>query len=321
MVVGADPGKGSSTPRAPGVKVLITGRTGQLARCLIERGADQPGIDLEAVGRPELDLERPGSATDVVRSLRPDVIINTAAYTAVDQAEDEPERVFQVNAVAAGELAEAAEQIGSRIVQISTDYVFDGRSTVPYRPDEPAAPINVYGHSKLNGETRVRAATKDHLIVRTSWLVSPYGKNFVRTMLRMANEQDIVRIVADQWGNPTSALDLADCLLTILTAWREEDQLGLGRIYHIANAGAASWAELAKAIFTQASGAGHPAAKVFAISTADWPGKADRPMKSCLDSSAFELEFGCRMQPWQVAVRATVELCLLSERRDTLSRR
>lgn len=171
------------------MKVLVTGREGQVVRALLERGADVPGLELIAVGRPELDLAEPGNATEVVRRITPDVVVSAAAYTAVDQAEDEPELANRVNGEAPGELAAAAREIGAPIIHLSTDYVF-GSKAEPYREDDPVGPIGAYGRSKLLGEERVRAENPDHLILRTAWVYSPWGKNFVKTMLALARDRD-----------------------------------------------------------------------------------------------------------------------------------
>jgi dTDP-4-dehydrorhamnose reductase len=280
------------------VKVLVTGRNGQLVQSLLERAA---GTDFEliALGRPELDLEQPGSAADAVRRLAPDVVISAAAYTAVDQAEDDPERAHRVNGVAPGELAEAAREVGARIIHISTDYVFDGRSPEPYQPGDRTNPLGVYGRSKLEGEERVRAATPDHLIVRTAWVYSPFGKNFLKTMMTVAQSRDVLTVVGDQRGNPTSALDIADGLLAVLARWAKGGAAGLGETHHLAGTGAASWAEFAQTIFAECARLGLPHASVTPIRTEDWPTRAVRPVCSMLDTSGFLRTFGFSMPEWQ----------------------
>lgn len=259
------------------------------------------------VGKSDLDLEIAGSAAQAVRSSAPDVIINTAAYTAVDQAEDEPERAFRINAEAVGELATAARDVGARLIHVSTDYVFDGRSPEPYREDAPAAPLGVYGRSKLAGEKAVREALADHIIVRTAWVYSPFGRNFVKTMLSTARGRDELSVVADQRGNPTSALDLADALIHILDHWTGDDDMGLGRTYHVAGSGEASWFDLAQQVFADAARLGLPSAIVNPIRTADWPTRAERPPYSLLDSSRFAADFGHRLPDWRTSTTAVVE--------------
>ena len=288
------------------MKALVTGRHGQLARSLGERSANHPSIELEFAGRPEIDLAVEGSAAAAIARLRPNVVINAAAYTAVDQAEDEPELAMRINAQGAREVAEAADSIGAPIIQVSTDYVFDGTSERAYREDDETGPISVYGASKLRGEEAAREANPRHLIVRTSWVVSPFGRNFVRTMVEAARSREVLNVVDDQRGRPTSALDLADALLAILDRWAAGDMVGQGRTYHVANAGEASWFELAREIMDECRRIGAPAAEVWPIASSEWPTKAERPRNSVLDCSRFEEEFRWEMPDWRPSVRAIV---------------
>ena len=285
----------------------MTGREGQLVRSLAERAASHPWLDLVAAGRPEFDLEQPDSIASVIAAAEPDVVINAAAYTAVDQAEDEPERAMRINGTAAGEIAAAARSAGACVIQVSTDYVFDGGSPVPYDEDAPTGPVGVYGRSKLDGEERVRAADPDHAIIRTAWVYSPFGKNFVKTMMAAAHTRDAVIVVDDQHGNPTSALDLADGLLVILDALRRGDRSGLGQTYHLAGAGEASWYDFACAIFAECARLGLASAAVRRATTADWPTKAVRPANSRLACDRFARQFGYRMPDWRSSVRDVVE--------------
>jgi dTDP-4-dehydrorhamnose reductase len=297
------------------MKVLVTGRHGQLVRSLVERGADSPDLDIIALGRPELDLEVPDSAERAIAAVRPDAVINAAAYTAVDQAEDEPERARRINAEAAGEVAAAAARAGAPVIQISTDYVFDGRADPPY--DEAAAPnpLGVYGASKLAGEELVRAANPSHVIVRTAWVYSPFGRNFLRSMMSAAESRNLLTVVDDQRGSPTSALDLADGLLRLLKAWRQEQATGLGETYHLAAAGSTSWCGFARAIMAECLKRGLPAAEVQPIATADWPTKAVRPANSVLSSAKFERDFGFAMPRWEVSLPEMIDRLLSSARR------
>ena len=288
------------------MKALVTGRHGQLARSLGERSANHPSIELEFAGRPEIDLAVEGSAAAAIARLRPNVVINAAAYTAVDQAEDEPELAMRINAQGAREVAEAADSIGAPIIQVSTDYVFDGTSERAYREDDETGPISVYGASKLRGEEAAREANPRHLIVRTSWVASPFGRNFVRTMVEAARSREVLNVVDDQRGRPTSALDLADALLAILDRWAAGDMVGQGRTYHVANAGEASWFELAREIMDECRRIGAPAAEVRPIASSEWPTKAERPRNSVLDCSRFEEEFRWEMPDWRPSVRVIV---------------
>ena len=202
------------------MRILVTGRQGQVVSSLIEAAAGRPRLEIIAAGRPELDLADPASVHAAIQAARPDIVVSAAAYTAVDQAEDEPEIAAAINERGAGAVAAAAAGIGAPVIHLSTDYVFSGGGERPYREDDPAAPIGVYGATKLAGERAVAAANPRHLILRTAWVYSVYGKNFVKTMLRLAADRDSLSVVADQWGNPTSAHDIADAIRRRATAKR-----------------------------------------------------------------------------------------------------
>ncbi|RWD49471.1 MAG: dTDP-4-dehydrorhamnose reductase, partial [Mesorhizobium sp.] len=192
------------------MRLAVTGREGQVAASLIERGGRD--VEVVAIGRPALDLTRPETIFAALEAVRPDIVVAAAAYTAVDQAEDEKDLAFAINAAGAGKVAEAAAKLCVPVVQLSTDYVFDGTKDGAYVETDATAPLGVYGASKLAGEEAVAAANPRHLILRTAWVYSPFGKNFVKTMLRLAADRDEISVVADQWGNPTSALDTADAI-------------------------------------------------------------------------------------------------------------
>jgi dTDP-4-dehydrorhamnose reductase len=285
------------------VRILLTGREGQVARSLIERVEAFPALELISAGRPEVDLAQKGSVARVVRALCPDLVINAAANTAVDQAEDEPELAMRINAEAAGEAAAAAREVGAGFIQLSTDYVFDGQAREPYAEDAPTNPLSAYGRSKLAGEQAVRAANPNHLILRTAWVYSPFGRNFVRTMVTAARDRDTVNVVDDQLGSPTSALDLADAILAIAARWPE----GSGRTYHLAGTGAASWFELAGEVMANCRRLGLPSAEVGPIATANWPTRAVRPPFAVLDCSRIEGELGLRLPDWRQSVAAVIE--------------
>ena len=278
--------------------ILVTGRHGQLAQSLVERGGDAVML----VGRPELDLAVAGSSRAAIVAARPQLVINAAAFTAVDLAETEAGMAGRINREGAGEIAAAAHEVGAAVIQISTDYVFDGRATAPYAETAATGPINAYGRSKLAGEEAVRAANPDHLILRTSWLVSPFGRNFVRTMVDLGRQRDSLSVVADQTGNPTSALDLADAILLVARRWAGGDRTGMGHTYHLAGTGIASWYDLAVAVQQEAGNA----AKVTRIATADWPTPAARPACSALDCGKFARDFGLAMPGWRQSLAPIV---------------
>ena len=282
--------------------ILVTGRHGQLAHSLAERGGD----DILLMGRPELDLAIPGMARTAILAARPDLVVNAAAFTAVDLAETEEAQANRINADAAGEVAVAARELGVPVIHISTDYVFDGRATEPYGETAATAPINAYGRTKLAGEEAVRAATSDHLILRTSWLVSPFGRNFVRTMVDLAPQRDTLAVVADQYGNPTSALDLADAILAVARRWAAGDRTGMGQTCHLAGTGIASWFDLAVAVQEELARLGLKSATVTPIPTADWPTPATRPAYSALDTTHFTRDFGLIMPDWRISLAPIV---------------
>jgi dTDP-4-dehydrorhamnose reductase len=294
------------------MRLLIAGWQGQVARALVELGPAAPDVDAFAVGRPGLDLCEAATITRAMTDVRPDVIINAAAYTAVDKAESEPEAAFALNRDGARLLAEAAAKRGAALIHVSTDYVFDGSKTAPYAEGDPTAPLNVYGRSKLEGEEAVRAANPRHVIVRTAWLHSATGTNFVRTMLRLAGERPSLRVVDDQVGSPTYAPHLARALLDIarqVSGAQSQSQSPWGT-YHIAGSGAVSWCGLAREIFRVASAQGGPSAEVAAITTADYPTPARRPMNSRLDCAKAARVFGVTLPDWREGVSECVSRLL-----------
>ena len=290
------------------MSILIVGRRGQLARSLEERGRLRRGMDLESVGRPDADLEKPGAIARAIADRSPDLIVNAAAYTAVDRAEDEPDRAFRINAEAAGEIAAAAAEVGCPLIHISTDYVFDGSEKRALNETDRVNPINVYGRSKLAGEEAVKAATDRHVILRTSWVYSPFGSNFVKTMVKLVPERNEVSVVDDQLGCPTSALDLADAILHVAGRIADGDVTGLGATYHLPGPGPCSWAQFAAEIFDACRAAGvERVPSVRPIRTEEYPTRAARPASSILDSGLFERTFDHRMRSRKIALQETVD--------------
>lgn len=287
------------------MRVVITGRSGQLARCLAEAGAGQPDLELMFLGRPELDLLDRNSVLRAVEDARPDIVVSAAAFTAVDRAESEPALAFAVNADGAGYVAEAAGSVGAALIHISTDYVFSGRKGVPYTETDPTDPLNVYGRSKLEGEERVAAVAPRSVILRTSWVFSPFGGNFVRTMLRLAGERGTVRVVADQQGNPTSAHDLAAAVLLAAKRLHGNGQAPTG-VFHVTGHGSASWFEFAQTVMEESRSLGGPSAVAVPTGTADYPTAAARPLDSRLSCKKFESAYGWHAAQWQASCRAVV---------------
>ena len=292
--------------------ILVVGKSGQLARCLVE-AASRRNVRLIVAGRPDVDIEQLESIDRALTMFCPGVIINAAAYTAVDKAETEPERCYAVNHAGARQLAEAASRRNVPLIQVSTDYVFDGQKATPYGEDDPTAPLGIYGRSKLEGEQAVLAKHPEALILRTSWVYSVYGSNFVTTMLRLAQSQPSLRVVDDQIGCPTSAHDLAAALLDIST-----DLLGGGRrhlagIYHLSGTGQTTWYRLAAEIFASAKARGRPAPHLVAIKTADFPTRAQRPRNSVLNCTKADQAFGVKLPPWQTSVTTCVNRLVKKE--------
>ena len=289
------------------MKILVVGRHGQLARALRARSGAFPELALEALGRPELNLEKPGSATRAISAAAPDLVINAAAFTAVDLAEKEQARAFRINAEGAGEVARAAAAAGAGHIHISTDHVFDG-SAAPYREDDPAHPLNVYGRSKLAGEEQVRAAAPDHLILRTAWLYGPSPDNFITRILAVAASGGEIVLPAGQRGCPTSAADLADALLAIASRWRAGDVSGTGATLHLAGGGATSRVALAEAVMAEAAAAGLPTAGVREALIAPGNFVAARPAYSTLDCARFARTFGFLLPPWRSALGRVIRV-------------
>lgn len=280
------------------MRIAVTGREGQLVRSLVEMSADE-AWKIIPLGRPEFDLAEPERGADRLRALAPDVIVNAAAYTAVDQAELEPDLAFRINAEAPGGLARIASRMDVPLIQISTDYVFDGGKNEPYTEGDAVNPLGVYGRSKLEGEERVRSEQPDHAIIRTAWVYSPFSRNFLKTMAGLAGTRDEVAVVSDQRGNPTSALELANALGRLLRCWSAGERTGLGETYHVAGSGEATWSAFAEEIFRVCESMGAPPMRVRPIATEDWPTRATRPRNSQLDCAKFAADFGWRMPPWQ----------------------
>ncbi|QRM53288.1 dTDP-4-dehydrorhamnose reductase [Sinorhizobium sp. BG8] len=285
------------------MRIAVTGTRGQVALALMERAMALPQVEVVALGRPDLDLARPETIWPVLASSRPDLVVSAAAYTAVDLAEDEPELAHRINGTGAGAVAEAASRLGVPIIHLSTDYVFDGKRQGAYHETDAPAPLNVYGASKLAGEMAVAAAAPRHFILRTSWVYSPFGTNFVKTMLRLASGRDEIAVVADQQGNPSSALDIADAILRVVAASGEGVHYGT---YHLAGTGTTSWADFARHVFSASRALGGAWAEVRDITAAEFAAPAPRPMNTQLSSTKFGSTFGWTMPYWRQSVDGIV---------------
>ena len=283
-------------------RILITGGSGQVGHCL--KAQLEGYAELSVPDSAVLDISNRDSVWRAVEAFRPDYIINAAAYTAVDKAESDAERAFAVNRDGARHLAEAAEAAGAAMLHISTDYVFDGAGGAPYDEAAPTAPQNIYGASKLAGEQAVLAACRRAVVMRTSWVFGAHGQNFVKTMLRLGRERDSLGIVADQYGAPTAAADIAAALITIVRRHTPEQLAERAGIYHYCGSPYASWFEFAETIFAEAAAQGVLAKipTVKPIATADYPTPAKRPADSRLDCGKIRTVFGIGPCDWHFAL-------------------
>jgi dTDP-4-dehydrorhamnose reductase len=289
------------------LRIVVTGGPGQLVLSLAERGPGA-GHDVIAVGPPELDLSVPddGAVYAALAAARPDAIVNAAAHTAVDKAESESDLAFAINAAGAGSVARAAARLGVPLVHVSTDYVFAGDKSAPYIEDDATGPTGVYGASKLAGEQLVLDSGADAAILRTAWVYSPFGANFVKTMLRLAETREELGVVGDQRGNPTSALDLADAVLTVAVHLKADRSPDLRGLFHAAGSGEATWADFAETIFSASAAQGGRLPRVKRITTAEYPTPAKRPANSRLDCSRLAQRHGVSLPDWRSSTHAVV---------------
>lgn len=280
-------------------KILVTGANGQLGRCLQDLQQQYSHANFQFMGREHLPINDFALVDKVVEALQPTIIINAAAYTAVDKAESETDTANLMNGYAVGNLAAAATRVGARFLHVSTDYVFNGLGTTPYKETDATDPVNAYGKSKLLGEQLALQEHPEAVIVRTSWVYCKYGHNFVKTMLRLMAERPQLKVVADQTGAPTYAPDLAEALLTIAFAASR-----VPGIFHFTNAGCITWFDFAKAIaaFSQS------ACEVLPITTAEFPTPAKRPTYSLMDCSRLSNAYGITLAPW----KESLQKCILS---------
>src|SRR6478735_5730424 len=273
-------------------KVLITGANGQLGKELVELFTAK-GFEVYGFGRDKMDITNQSQVQEVISTVKPNIVIHSAAHTQVDLAESEPEQAFSINAYGTRNVAVAAEAVGAKLVYVSTDYVFDGTTNKPYNEFSPTSPLGVYGKSKLAGEQFVRDLHSKFFIVRTSWVYGKYGANFVKTMLKLGEERKELSVVSDQIGCPTYTLDLANAILELINS----EKYG---IYHISNSGSCSWYELAKEIFKEAK----MEIKVIPCTTAEFPRPAARPAYSVLEHMSIELNQFSSIRSWRKGLSA-----------------
>ena len=289
--------------------ILLFGANGQVGAEAARIAATAPGLNLVALDRASCDLTQPDAAREAILSRRPAAVVNVAAYTAVDKAETERDLAFRINADAVGEMAQACAACGARFVHISTDYVFNGEADAPLPESAVVDPLNVYGETKLAGEIKTATATDDFVILRTSWVYSAFGGNFVKTMLRLGAERTALNIVGDQRGAPTPAAAIASACLSIAGS------PGPTGVYHFQGAPETTWAQFAEAIFAEAK---LPVA-VTAITTAEYPTPAKRPLYSVLDCSAVKRDFGIEQPDWRADLGGLVQALLAETDKSSVS--
>ena len=287
--------------------ILLTGGGGQVGTEFRRRAP--AGFEVVAPGRDELDIGDPDSIAAYMSHRPWAAVINSGAYTAVDRAESDPVAAWKVNALGPAAIAHACAATDTPLIQVSTDYVFDGAKASPYLETDAVGPLGVYGASKEGGEQAVRTAHRRHVILRTAWVVSPHGANFIKTMLRLGATRDRLGVVDDQWGGPTSAGDIADALAVIAQRLIDDAQAPTGA-YHFVNAGESTWCGFAREIFALSAARGQPVPQVDAIPTSAYPTPARRPANSRLDTGKITRDFGIQPRPWRAAITDVVEVLL-----------
>ncbi|KQV83964.1 dTDP-4-dehydrorhamnose reductase [Rhizobium sp. Root1220] len=291
------------------MRVAVTGKQGQVVSALLERGP-AAGVEIVAVGRPELDLVDRNSIRAVLSQIRPDAIVSAAAYTAVDKAESEEALAFAVNAEGATAIAELASEFGIPVVHLSTDYVFPGDKHDVYVETDATDPLSAYGRSKLAGEVGVASANPNHAILRTAWVYSPFGANFLTTMLRLAETRDSLNVVGDQHGTPTSALDIADAVITIVKRLSVDPDTKLRGVFHLTGSGDTTWADFAEAIFASLLAKSGKIVSVRRITTAEYPTPARRPANSRLSNEKLKQAYGFVLPDWRVSAKVVLDRLL-----------
>jgi dTDP-4-dehydrorhamnose reductase len=294
--------------------ILLFGANGQLGQELVAR-AGASNIRIAARTRADTDIADAAAVERDIGTVRPDIVVNVAAYTKVDQAESEPGEAYRVNQTGAAVLASACATAAIPLVHISTDYVFDGTKPGAYVETDPAAPLGVYGASKLAGEDEIRRRHKKHVILRTSWVYGRYGSNFLKTILHMAAERSELRVVADQRGSPTSTADLAEMILELTPRLIADNAEAVWGTYHFTGDGETNWCQFADEILSQRARLLGSRPSLTPITTSEYPTGARRPANSVLDTSRFRKTFGLRSKPWRLSVQETVDALLKPNRR------
>jgi dTDP-4-dehydrorhamnose reductase len=279
--------------------VLVTGANGQLGQAIQYIAKNYLNLNFVFCNSTDLDISNKENCQAVFRKIKPDFCINAAAYTAVDKAESEQDKAELINVMGAKNLAETCKELDTKLIHISTDFVFDGSNNTPYTENQIPSPKGVYGQTKLNGERAIQNVFSNYYIIRTSWVYSQFGNNFMKTMLRLASERTSLSVVNDQIGTPTNAVDLADCLMTIICSQHPTPNTQYG-IYHFSNEGQCSWYDFAKVIFE----INQVNIDLIAIPTSEFPTPAERPKYSVLDKSKIKSTFGITIKNWQESLKS-----------------
>ena len=279
--------------------VLVTGANGQLGQAIQHIANNYLNLNFVFCNSTDLDISNKENCQAVFRKIKPDFCINAAAYTAVDKAESEQDKAELINVIGAKNLAETCKELDTKLIHISTDFVFDGSNNTPYTENQIPSPKGVYGQTKLDGERAIQNVFSNYYIIRTSWVYSQFGNNFMKTMLRLASERTSLSVVNDQIGTPTNAVDLADCLMTIISSQHPTPNTQYG-IYHFSNEGQCSWYDFAKEIFE----INQVNIDLIAIPTSEFPTPAERPKYSVLDKSKIKSTFGITIKNWQESLKS-----------------
>ncbi|TDD78206.1 dTDP-4-dehydrorhamnose reductase [Flavobacterium caseinilyticum] len=279
--------------------VLVTGANGQLGQSLQFIAAEYPQIDFRFYNSQELDITQKKGIETIFNTIKPEFCINAAAYTAVDKAESEPEKAYEINVTGAGNLAEVCKEIGAKLIHISTDFIFDGNQKTPYTEDDRTNPKSVYGQTKLDGEKAIQSIFERYFIIRTSWVYSQFGNNFMKSMLRLSKERETLSIVNDQIGTPTNAVDLAHVLMKIISNTVQNPERKTYGIYNFSNEGQCSWFDFAKKIFQ----INNIKIDLKPIPSSDYPTPAERPKYSVLDKNKIKRVFGVEVKNWEESLK------------------
>jgi len=292
------------------MRIVVTGKDGQVDTSLQALADTLPDVDIMRIGLPEADLSRPETLEPHVVTAKPDIIISSAAYTAVDKAESEQNLAQAINGDGPGELARLAALLDVPIIHLSTDYVFAGDKDGPYTEDDEPAPASAYGRTKLSGEMQIKAATPNHVILRTAWVYSPYGNNFVKTMLRLGGTRDEINVVADQYGCPTYAPEIARGLLHVARKVAADKNPALRGVFNLTGQGETNWAGFAQAIFEGSTARGGRRVTVHPVPSTQYPTPAKRPNNSRLSGEKLKAVYGLELDPWRTSLASCLDVLL-----------